>query len=195
MDQKFKYMIMRLSRILPVIIFLLFISHSIKAQDSLQLKLSLQFLTTDTTKTVQASLTSMGKPVAGPEIHLYVKGLYSLLPIGKVVATDATGLANFSFPMDLPGHKDGMLTVVAKLEKDEKYGSMQTAYEINWGAERKSEPTHWSDRSLSASREKAPMVLVISSVLIIVFIWGTIFFVIYQLFRIKKAAKLINKII
>ena len=134
-------------------------------------------------------LTSNGKPVAGPEIHLYVQSLYSLLPIGKVVATDTTGLATFDFPIDLPS-QNGMLTIIAKLQKDEKYGSVETHAAMKWGVTTKTELTHWSDRSLSASREKAPMFLVVASILIIGIIWFTIIYVALQLLRIKKAGKM-----
>jgi hypothetical protein len=60
---------------------------------------------------------------------------------------------------------------------------------VKWGVKSKSESYNWSNRSLSASRERAPMILVVASTLIIMFIWGTIFYVVSQLFKIKKSAR------
>jgi hypothetical protein len=162
------------------------------AQETKTANIALSFSQTDTTKTCTATVTSNGLAVAGPEVHLYVKRMYSLLPIGKVAAADSQGVVKFNFPMDLPGDKNGMLTVIAKIEKDDNYGNAETQAEVKWGVSPTNESYNWNDRSLSASREKAPMLLVIASVVIIVIIWGTIFYIIFQLFRIKKAARIVK---
>lgn len=169
-------------------------AYNLFAQTEKPATIKLDFIKTDSTKTCQATVTSDGKPVAGPEVHLYVKRMYSLLVIGKSIATDSTGVASFDFPIDLPGDKNGMLTVIAKIEKDEKYGSVETSSDVKWGAALKSEPFSWNDRSLSASRDKAPTFLVIASISIILVIWGTICYVIFQLFRIKRTVKQVKSI-
>lgn len=169
------------------LIAILLCNSNLLAQEEKVANIKLNFASTDTTKTVVATVTSNDKPVAGAEIHLYVKRTYSLLPIGKPVATDSAGVANIDFPKDLPGDKNKMITVIAKIENDENYGNAETQSEVKWGAAPKTELAIWGDRSLSASREKAPMFLVIASILIIIIIWGTLFYVMFQLFRIKAA--------
>jgi hypothetical protein len=164
-------------------------AYNLLAQSEKLATIKLDFIKTDSTKTCQATVTSDGKPVAGTEIHLYVKRMYSLLPIGKAVATDSTGVASIDFPKDLPGDKNNMLTVIAKIESDEHYGSVEAESEVKWGVPLNNEAYPWSDRSLSASREKAPMFLVIASISIILVIWGTICYVIFQLFKIKRSVK------
>jgi hypothetical protein len=120
--------------------------------------------------------------------------MYSLLPVGKTVATDSTGVARIDFPKDLPGDKNGMLTVIAKIESDEHYGSVETESEVKWGVPLNNETFPWNERSLSASREKAPTFLVIASISIILVIWGTICYIIFQLFRIKRSVKGLKKL-
>lgn len=160
------------------------------AQDQKVATIKLDFIRTDSTKVCRATVMSDNKPVAGPEIHLYVKRLFALLPVGKVVATDENGIADIDFPMDLPGDKNGILGIVARIEKDENYGSAETQAEINWGSSPRKEISDWNNRSLAASREKAPMFLVIASSLAIVIIWGTLLYIIFQLPRIKRSGKM-----
>jgi hypothetical protein len=85
--------------------------------------------------------------------------------------------------------------VITKIEDDDVYGTVESQSEIKWGFHSEGEKDNWNNRSLSASREKAPMYLIIASNLIIAVIWGTIFYVIYQLVRIRKASKLLKKTI
>lgn len=151
--------------------------------------ITLSYQQTDSTKTLVAIVKSDSGLVAGPEVHLYVKRLFGLLPVGKVVAADENGEAAIEFPTDLPGDKDGMIDLIAKIEGDEKYGDAVAEGRVKWGAFPKIENDHWSSRSLSASREKAPMTLVVVSIAIIVVIWSTIFYLMYQLVRIKRAGK------
>jgi hypothetical protein len=177
-----------------LLFFLQLFTHYSFAQEQKTATIKLDFIGTDSTKVCRATVMSDGKPVAGPEVHLYVKRLYSLLPVGKVVATDETGVANIDFPMDLPGDKNGMLVIIAKIEKDDKYGDVETQAEMKWGFLSKKESPDWNDRSLSSSREKAPMFLVVVSNLIIVIIWVTIFYIFFQLVRIKKSGRRVKKL-
>ena len=193
-ERKNKMINRQLNRTFIVFLIIQLLTPTLFAQSEKPATIKLDFVKTDSTKTCVATVTSDGKPVAGPEIHLYVKRMYSLLAIGKAVATDSTGVASIDFPKDLPGDKNGMLTVIAKIEKDEHYGSLEAESEVKWGVLLKSEIFPWSDRSLSASREKAPTFLVVASILIILVIWGTICYVIYQLFRIKRSVKLLKSI-
>lgn len=164
------------------------------AQEQKQATIRLSFLQTDTTKTCRATVFTDSLPVKGTEVHLYVKRMYGLLPIGKVVATDDSGVAEISFPMNLPGDTNNMIVLIAKIEKDETYGNAETQAMVKWGAVSTNESFNWSNRSLSASREKAPMFLVIVSVAIILGIWGTILYLVFQLFRIRQSGRGIKKL-
>jgi len=179
---------------LPVLLLVLQLpSEKLFAGDEKPATIKLSFAQTDSTKTCSAKVTSDNNPVKGTEIHFYVKRMFSLLPIGKTKETDENGMASVDFPMDLPGDKSGNIIALAKIEEDDTYGTVETQAEIKWGVLPNTENDHWGNRSLSASREKAPMYLIVVSNIIIAVIWGTIFYIIYQIFRIRKESKLLKK--
>jgi hypothetical protein len=169
-------------------------AYNAAAQEQRTATIKLDFIKTDSTKTCRATvLSDSSLPVKEKEVHLFVKGLYSELEVTKAVTTDENGVAEFNFPMNLPSSNNGMLTLIARIVKDETFGTVEAQSDVKWGAESKKGETEWGNRSLSASREKAPMFLVIASTLIICFIWGTIFYVILQLPKIKKSGKMFTK--
>jgi hypothetical protein len=163
------------------------------AQDQKQAVIQLAFLSTDSTRTCRATVTAATRPVAGVDVHLYVKRMYSLLPIGKTGTTDSAGVADIDVPANLPGDANRDLQLVAKVENDANYGNAETQASVRWGVSKPDKLPHQNDRSLSASRDKAPMFLVVVSILIIAIIWGTVLFVVTQLFRIRRAGLLSHK--
>lgn len=154
-------------------------------------KITLSFDVVDSVKTCKALVTSGDAPVKEVEVKLYVKRLFSLLPIGGAVATDEEGIASFEFPNDIPADMDGKLTVIAKTEDDENVGTIEASATSDWGIPRGGNEI--LERSLSGSRSKAPWIFIIASNVIIIGIWGTLIYVISQLFRIKKLSKHLAK--
>ena len=184
---------------LPITRSILFIAlllsvYNVTAQVKRTATIKLDFTKTDTTKTCKATvLSDSSLPVKEKEVHLFVKGLFSELEVTKAITTDENGVAEFNFPINLPSANNGILTLIARIDKDETFGTVEAQSDVKWGAELKNDEAEWGNRSLSASREKAPMFLVIASTLIICFIWGTIFYVIFQLSKIKKSGKMFTK--
>jgi len=151
--------------------------------------IQVSFFEEDSTKKSKATVMSEGAPIKDKEVHFYVKRTYSLLPIGKPATTDEKGEASIAFPTDLPGDKDGNITVIAKIEEDDILGTVEAKADVKWGVLPELINERWSHRSLSASREKAPTFLIIASNAIIAVIWGTIIYVIFQVFRIRRESK------
>ncbi|MEI7735793.1 MAG: hypothetical protein WCI49_10005 [Ferruginibacter sp.] len=177
-----------------LLIALLMCVYNASAQEQRTATIKLDFIKTDSTKTCRATvLSDSSLPVKEKEVHLFVKGLFGELEVVKTVTTDENGVAEFNFPINLPSSNNGMLSLVARIVKDETFGTVETESAVKWGAELKKGEAEWGNRSLSASREKAPMFLVIASTLIICIIWGTIFYVIFQLPKIKKSGKMFAK--
>jgi len=175
-------------------IALLLCVYNASAQEQRTATIKLDFTKTDSTKTCRATvLSDSSLPLKEKEVHLFVKALYSEFEVVKAVSTDENGVAEFNFPINLPSSNNGMLTLIARIDKDEIFGTVEAQSDVKWGAELKKGEGEWGHRSLSASREKAPMFLVIASTLIICIIWGTIFYVIFQLPKIKKSGKMFAK--
>lgn len=167
-------------------------SVSVHAQEDQVATIKLSFDQNDSMRICKAIVISGDKPVNEVEVHFYVQRMYSLLPIGSAIATDSMGEAITEFPLDLPGDKSGNIVVVAKIEEDDNFGNLESRSEVKWGVMPVEAEEHWDARSLSAARDKAPMILILVSNLIIVSIWGTIIYVIYQVFRIKRESKLVK---
>ena len=175
----------------PLLILLaifLFIGK-LSAQENKTAVMKFSFNLVDSAKTCTVKVLTDSSPVKEIEVHLYAKRMYSLLPLGSAVSTDENGEAVFNLPNDLPGDKNLNLDLVARIEKNEIFGTVQTESQIVWKVLPGKEEWKWSNRSLSASREKAPMYLVIVSSMIILLIWGTILYIFYQLIRIKKSGR------
>jgi hypothetical protein len=147
---------------------------------SQETKMSLTFSVEDAVKKCNVLVKAHDTAVKEVEVKLYVKRLYSLLPIGKPVATDENGIATFEFPNDIPQDLDGKLMVIAKVEDP----AAETSKEVNWGVPRA--VVQPLERSLAASREKAPYYLMIVSNLIIIGIWGTLIYVVREVYRKRK---------
>ena len=120
-------------------------------------------------------------PVEDGEVYLYVPRLFSLLPVGDVW-TGSDGYDEMDFPGDLPGDMEGNLTVVARMEDSDDFGSYETAEEINWGLAISSEDQ--LPRALWSSRP--PMWMVITFVVLMGGVWIHYFLVVYYLSKLRK---------
>lgn len=163
---------------------LLFSMTAIYAQDK-EAKITLTFDKTDSSNTCKALVTSEGKPVKEVTVNLFVKRLFSLLPIGDAVATDSTGVATFEVPKDIPA-KNGKLILFAKIIDNETYANTATSGEIDWGTTIIVNNSNTEERSIFGGRNKAPIYFIIVSLLAIILVWGTLVYSVLQVFKIKK---------
>lgn len=159
-------------------------AFSVIAQEK-QAELKLDFTKEDSVNVCNVNVVSEGNPVAEVTVKLFVKRLFGLLPVGEV-ATDESGVARFEVPADIPGDAKGIYTVIAKIEDDENYENVEAQGDINWGVIKGNDQSKKMERSLSASRDRAPIYFIIVSNLIIAAIWGTIFYCILQVFKIRR---------
>lgn len=157
-------------------------------------KISVVYDGEDSVKSAKAILTawkdSAGAyvPVPEKELKLCIKRTFNFLLFGEAGAlTDETGQVTGDLPLDLPGNADSTITIFGRLEDDETYGTVEGGMPVPWSVLPKKNPVR--GRTLWSSGDNAPLILVISSVTIIVIIWGTIFYLLRLLFKIKKLGK------
>lgn len=162
-----------------------------------QAKLVLDTLNDGEARSITATLmekTDKGwNPVKATDLKIGVKRLGGILSAGsdETFATNDDGKATAAFDRDkLPGDKNGILTLTAKLEDNEVYGNLVVEMNAPWGA--KLVPGHdaFNDRSLWATRKKAPYWLLFIANSIIISVWGTIIYLITQIFKIRKLGKI-----
>lgn len=155
-------------------------------------KVSLEYAGMDSIKTATASLLIWKDnnyvPMPGAELKLCIKRTFNFLPFGESGATtDSTGKISGELPLDLPGNANRTITIVARLEDDDTYGNVEATKDVPWAVLPKVNPER--GRTLWSPGDNAPLLLVISSVTIIVIIWGTIFYLVYLLIKIKRLSK------
>jgi hypothetical protein len=152
---------------------------------NLEMKLSMA----DTVKTisVNAFVREAGKdaPVSGEIVKIYVPRMFSLLPIGEITL-DEKGTGSIEFPPDLPGDKDGNLTIISKFEENEKFGNVERQSQIKWGipARVTESPAH---RALWT--KTPPRWMIFTLTILLAGVWGHYLYAIISLIRIKIDAR------
>lgn len=153
-----------------------------------------QFEVKDSVNLVQISVSEKDSvgisiPQEDVEISLLVERPLSALPVGEDFnTTDEDGKITLEFPSDLPGDIKGDVTVLVRIVENENYGTVELSQVKTWGI-----PTFYNDlttkRSLWASSANAPIPLIIFISSLIIAVWGMIFYMMYQIYQIKKLGK------
>ena len=155
-------------------------------------KLTIEYEGKDSVKTATACLMEWKGteyvPVKEGELKLCIKRAFNFLPFGSNGATtDENGKISGELPLDVPGNADGTLTIAARLEDHETFGTLEITKSVPWNILPKVNEVR--GRTLWSQGDNAPLLLVISSLTIITIIWGTIIYLIYLLTKIKKFGK------
>jgi hypothetical protein len=137
------------------------------------------------TVTVTAHTIANGEnvPVSGETVSVFVPRMFSPFIIGELTLDDS-GTASLEFPSDLPGGKDGNLTIVAAFIDNSTYGNVEKRETIRWGIPTDYLPT--SHRALWTQRAPGWMIYTLS--ILLAGVWGHYFFAIISLVRIKRNA-------
>jgi hypothetical protein len=157
-------------------------------------KIELALEDVDSVHTIHARVLAFqhGEWIAQPEteIKLVVRRLMSDLKASEeeTYTTDKNGEASTEFKLRIPGDAEGSLMIGAKIEDHEMYGSLMSAKAAKWGQAQVQDHS-FSKRTLWATRDKTPLWLLIFPNVIIIGVWGIIFFLIYQITRIVKLGK------
>lgn len=139
----------------------------------------------DSVKTINLTAQKLenGKmvPASGELLTVYVPRMFSLLPIGEATLDDS-GKASIEFPADLPGDKEGNLSIIAKFEEHPDFGNIEKTITLKWGL-----PQITSDRSSHRAlwTKTAPKWMIYTLSFLLAGVWGHYLFVIISLIRIK----------
>lgn len=125
-------------------------------------------------------------PAAGVEVMLFVKRYFGRLQVGDIKTTNAAGLANFEFPSDLPGDKDGFVEVTAMV--NDPNGLMRTtpataALDLGKPTDR---PGLTSTRAWWSTRDRAPVWVILTYTGSVIIVWGFIIYIIYMVLGMRK---------
>jgi hypothetical protein len=154
--------------------------------------LKISFFQEDTAKYISVVANEMrdnGKtvPITELPIAMYIKGTFSLLSIGQEV-TDADGRATLAFPVEMPGDTLGVLTIVAKVDEHEEYGTIEAQGVINWAV-----PVPIPEEPQRGLGDTdAPLWMVYTLIILLSAVWFHYLYVIYLVYKVKKARRSIQ---
>jgi hypothetical protein len=151
-----------------------------------QLKMTLTEADSIKTVTVNAFVNENGKekPVSGEAVKVYVPRMFSLLSIGELTLDDS-GTASVEFPSDLPGDKQGNLTIISRFEENQTFGNVEKKETIKWGM-----PTDYLPSTHRALwTQTAPKWMVFTLSILLIGVWGHYLFAVISLIRIKIEAR------
>jgi hypothetical protein len=132
-------------------------------------------------------------PVKAVEIKVAIKRSGSDLAVSDKdsYTTDSTGTISAEFQRaGIPGDKNGLLTLVAKVEDNDTYGNLRVEKSEPWGAVLKLTDT-FDKRSLWAARFKTPIWLLLMEYSIFLSVWAVVIYLAFQIRKIIKAGRLV----
>jgi hypothetical protein len=124
-------------------------------------------------------------PVEELDINIGVQRLYSILPVDKM-ETDENGIGILEFPDDIPGDSIGMLTIVARIDEHDHYGTVTKLKSIDWGV-----PVSYEVKRLPRQlfTDEAPLWMIIGVFIALAGAWYHFFLSVFKLFKLKQAGK------
>ena len=142
---------------------------------------------------VQVSLSGIKEmkrqPVAGAEVKLFAKRYFGNLLIDEARTTDIQGVANFTFPKNLPGDTKGFVTLTARPVDEAAFGEAKADTAMAIGVATNRPPLN-EPRALWNVVQKTPIWLLLTYTLTVLAVWGFIFYVLLQVRTIFKSGKL-----
>lgn len=129
-------------------------------------------------------------PAADVEMKIGVVRMdKSILSAGDeaTYTTDSTGIATVEFKKDsLPGDLKGNIVLAASVEDNDELGNLLIEKPVSWGVAVKEDKSFFAHRALWTIRSKTPYWLLIMAYSITIGVWGTILYLVFQLFKLKK---------
>jgi hypothetical protein len=129
-------------------------------------------------------------PVSGVDLVLAVKRMGSDLNVDQnpTHTTDSLGQAQVDYTLaDLPGDSAGNIILVAKVDENDLYGTVTSEKSVPWGI-RKKYVSDFGKRSLFARRGRGPLWLGFMASFIALSVWAVIFYLLFQIRRLRKLA-------
>ena len=152
-------------------------------------KLEMALLEVDSIRTISLKAFTTGNkkeiPVSGEVVMVYVPRMFSLLSVGEA-SLDENGSALLEFPADIPGDKEGNLTIISRFEEHPSFGNVELRETKQWGLP-STNSTPVAHRALWT--KTAPRWMIITLSVLLTGVWGHYLFAVISLIRIKRDSK------
>jgi mono/diheme cytochrome c family protein len=121
-------------------------------------------------------------PVNNAEVIFFVKRFFGNMRVGDAIRTGHNGQAGFSPAEELPGDREGNITLIAQLDEKSGYGDARQEIVVPLG-----KPVQWvsltGPRAMWNVNQNAPVWLIFAYSLTVI---GVLITLLYILFRIRK---------
>lgn len=131
-------------------------------------------------------------PAADVEMKVGIQRLGSILSAGDepTYTTDSSGTVTVSVTKDsLPGDLKGNIILVSKVEDNDIAGNLLIEKKVAWGTPTKYDDSFFDQRTLWSTRFRTPWWLLLMAYSIVVTVWGTLIYLVFQLIKIKRLGK------
>ncbi|MGN6193890.1 MAG: hypothetical protein ACTHOB_03060 [Ginsengibacter sp.] len=128
-------------------------------------------------------------PVKDIDMVLSVKRLLGNLSVGdkETYTSDSTGVSSAEFKRDsIPGDQKGNIILVAQVVDNDNYGNLAVEKSVNWGTPAKPLKNFFAQRALWSIRTETPLWLLFTVYSIVLGVWGTLIYLVFQVVKIKK---------
>ena len=136
-------------------------------------------------------------PANEVEMKIGIKRLGGILSAGdeETYTTDSSGIVTAELTKDsLPGDEKGNIVLAARVEDNDLFGNLLVEKTVLWGVAVKPDNSFFDQRTLWTTRFRTPLWLLFMAYSIVIGVWGTIIYLIMQLFRIKKLGSYTKRI-
>ena len=123
-----------------------------------------------------------GNPIPDATVSLYVKRSFFPMKIGEG-KTEADGTVSIEVPKNIKGDVTGNITLIARLDENENYGSLESAVTKAWGI-----PVSDVDQELPRAlwSSHPPTWMLVTFIVLMTTVWGHYIVIVYELFRLRK---------
>jgi hypothetical protein len=156
-------------------------------------KLSIDTISDGETRSIKVNVSALKGtawvPAKDVEMKVGISRMGGVLSAGdeSTYTTDSSGSITVELKKDkLPGDEKGNIVLTAKAEDNDQYGNLLIEKSVPWGTAFKADNSFFNQRTLWTTRNRTPPWLLFMAYSMIVIIWGTILYLIGQLFKIKK---------
>lgn len=159
-------------------------------------KLTIDTTNTDGTRTISATIMVFENndwvPAKDVEMKVGISRAGGVLSAGDeaTYTTDSTGIVDVELmKIDLPGDIKGNFVLVAQVEDNELYGNLVVEKTVPWGTQLKPDTGFFDQRTLWSTRFRTPFWLLFLVYAIVIGVWGTIIYLVWQIVKINKLGK------
>jgi hypothetical protein len=157
-------------------------------------KIQVDTTTVDGVKNITATVKKLGTnnewiAAADVEMKVGIQRSGGILSAGDkpTYTTDSTGSVTVELQkLNIPGDVKGNYMIAAQVEDNDELGNLIVSKNVQWGVPQKIDNTFFEKRTLWSVRSKAPFWLLLMAYPIMISVWGTIIYLMVQLFKIRR---------